>query len=490
MRGTPIVQAVILLALTGVVACGPGPSPGAPAPHAPPDEGAVRPGDPVPTDWVDERLPVGPPAPPDTAAALHPAGDPDRIAADPDAEIGAWTEATLASMSLRQKVGQMIMPWVLGDFAPEGSAGFERVMRMIRDQEIGGVIVSVGTPLDVAAKVNAYQRASEVPLLVAADLETGAGFRMRGAVYLPGLHDLGGATNFPSLMAVGATGDRVLAYEMGRVTALEARAVGVHLPFAPVLDVNSNSDNPIINTRAFGEDPFMVAELGACFVRGVQDHGGIATGKHFPGHGDTETDSHLALPVIRRGAGAPRRVELPPFRAAIAAGMGAVMTAHIALPEIAEEPRLPATLSRNVMTGLLRGTMGFEGLIFTDAMDMNAIDRLFSREEAAVRAVLAGVDVLLMPPNPDAAIRGVMDAVLSGRIQESRIDASVRRILLAKEGSGCTGAPRSTWTPCTGPWGSPRTGRGPGVAERSLTLLRNERNILPLGAPARPTYSR
>jgi beta-N-acetylhexosaminidase len=444
-----------------------------PAPVPAPTEGAIRPGDTIPGDWADRTLPQGPVPAADTLVTPPPV--------DPAAPAGAWTEATLASMSLRQKVGQMIMPWVLGDFAPEGSAGYERVMRMVRDQEIGGVIVSVGTPLDVAAKANAFQDAARIPLLVAADLETGAGFRMRGAVYLPGLHDLGGATQFPSIMAVGATGDRVLAYEMGRITALEARAVGVHLPFAPVLDVNSNPDNPIINTRSLGEDPFQVGQLGACFVRGVQDHGGIATGKHFPGHGDTEVDSHLALPVIRAPRSRLEAVELPPFQAAIDVGMGAIMTAHIALPEIAEEPRLPATLSRNVMTGILREAMGFQGLIFTDALDMNAIDRLFSREEAAVRAVLAGVDVLLMPPNPDAAIRGVMDAVLSGRISESRIDASVRRILRAKEELGLHEERRVDLNAVHRTVGIPaHTALSREVAERSLTLLRNERGILPL----------
>jgi len=486
MLMNPTLRRSLLPALLLLVAsCRPAAGPEAPVPAdpagdpdvgqiAPPDGGAIRPGDSIPTDWPDRTIPPGP---------VPPATDPGVLEAEAGERgpVGAWTEATLQSLSLRQKVGQMIMPWVLGDFAPEGSAGYERVMRMVRDQEIGGVIISVGTPLDVAGKVNAFQREARVPLLVAADLETGAGFRMRGAVYLPGLHDLGGATNFPALMAVGATGDRVLSYEMGRVTAQEARAVGVHLPFAPVLDVNSNPDNPIINTRAFGENPAQVAELGACFVRGVQDHGGIATGKHFPGHGDTETDSHLALPIIRAPQSRLDRLELPPFQRAIDAGMGAVMTAHIALPEIAEEARLPATLSRNVMTGLLRGAMGFEGLIFTDAMDMNAIDRLFGREEAAVRAVLAGVDVLLMPPNPEAAIRGVMDAVLSGRIPESRIDDSVRRILMAKEELGLHEGAEVDLNAVHRTVGIPaHTAVAREVAERSLTLLRNERNILPL----------
>jgi beta-N-acetylhexosaminidase len=440
-------------------------------PIRPPEEGAVRPGDPVPWEWMELAVPP-PPGP------LPPVGPPAEWAR---AAPGSWAEETLAAMSLRQKVGQMIMPWMLGDFSPEGSEGFERIVELIQRDEIGGIIVSVGTPMDVATKLNVLQRRSRLPLLVAADLETGAGFRLRGATHLPGVHDLGGATDFPSLMAVGAADDRVLAYEMGRITAREARAVGIHVPFAPVLDVNSNPDNPIINTRAFGEDPVRVAELGMCFVRGMQEHGALATGKHFPGHGDTETDSHLALPVIRADRERLDRMELLPFRAAVESGMGAMMTAHIALPRVTGDARLPATLSPRVLTGLLREEWGFEGLVFTDAMDMHAIDRLYGREEATVRAVEAGADVILMPPSPDRAIRAVMDAVLTGRLPEERIDASVRRILNLKEAMELhrhrvvdleavhrvVGIPAHT-----------RAARE--IAERSLTLLRNERGILPL----------
>jgi len=469
-------RSLLLLAWLAV-GCSLEPPPDVPVPR---DE---APGAPAGTD------PVGAPADPDARAAPPPPStgapvDPPGEWAD-ETDRARWVEETLAGLTLRQKVGQMIMPWVLGDFAPEGSAGLDRILRMIAEHEIGGVIVSTGTPLDVATKLNVFQRQSRLPLLVAADLETGAGFRLRGATYLPGGTDLGGATNFPALMAIGAAGDRFLAYEMGRITAQEARAVGIHVPFAPVLDVNNNPANPIINTRSFGEDPALVSALGGCFIRGIQDYGGLATAKHFPGHGDTDTDSHLALPIIRTGMERMNQVELPPFREAIGAGVGAIMTAHIALPQITEEPNLPATLSRNVLTGLLRREMGFEGLIFTDAMDMNAIDRLFSREEAAVRAVEAGADVLLMPPDPGAAVRGVMNAVLSGRIPESRIDETVLRILRVKAEMDLH---RDRIVDLEA------VHRGVGIPEhvavaqeaanRSLTLLRNERNLLPLAGTA------
>lgn len=422
---------------------------------------------PVATGGVGAAPPLASPAAPaDSLEDLAPA---------------AWAAEILDRLSLRQKVGQMIMPRILGDFAPEGSESFERIAALIDDQEIGGVIVSVGTPTDIATKLNVLQRRSDLPLLVAADLETGAGFRMRGAVYLPGATDLGGASDFPSLMALGATRDPSLAYEMGRITAEEARAVGIHVPFAPVLDVNNNPENPVINTRSFGEDPELVAAMGACLVKGIQDYGAIATGKHFPGHGDTDVDSHLALPVIRVDRGRMEAVELVPFREAIAAGMGAVMTAHIALPELTEAPDLPATLSRNVLTGLLREDLGFDGLLFTDAMNMEAIDRLFAREEAAVRAVEAGADVILMPPDPEAAIQGVVDAVLGGRIAESRIEESVGRILRLKGEMGLHGDRTVDLESVHMRVGiESNVAVAQEIADRSLTLLRNERGLLPL----------
>ena len=422
----------------------------------------------VPTQEVEEAQPTTELAP--VAPAL--------IA---QTEDEAWVERTLTGLTLRQKVGQLIMPWVLGDFAPEGSPSHDRILEYIEDQGIGGVIMSVGSPTEVAAKLNDFQAHSNIPLLVAADLETGAGFRMRGAVQMPGTIELGGATDFPSLMAVGATADPQLAYEMGRITAREARGVGIHIPFAPVLDVNNNPDNPIINVRSFGENPEDVAELGAAFVRGVQEHGAIATGKHFPGHGDTETDSHLGLPVIPHSRARMDSVEIFPFRHAIEAGMGAVMTAHISVPSLDGGVGDPATLSSAVLTDLLRDEMEFDGLLFTDAMDMSAISRGFGAEEASVRAIEAGADVILMPPSVERAVEGIAAAVESGRIEASRIDASVRRILETKKQMGLD-RDRTVQIDQIGQVvGIPaHTQVAAEIAERSITLLHNGGNLLPL----------
>jgi len=393
----------------------------------------------------------------------------------------SWVERTFRELTLREKVGQLIMPWVLGDFAPEGSPSHERVVGYIEEQGIGGLIMSVGTPVEVAAKLNDLQRHAKIPLLVAADLETGAGFRLRGAVYMPGTIDLGGATNFPSLMAVGAAGDEDLAYEMGRITAIEARAVGIHVPFAPVLDVNNNPDNPIINVRSFGEDPIEVSRMGTAFIEGIQDYGAIATGKHFPGHGDTDTDSHLALPVIRHDRARMDSVELRPFRAAIDAGMGAIMTAHISVPSLNGGIREPSTLSPLVLTSVLRDELGFDGIIFTDAMDMSAIARRHSAGDAAVRALEAGADVILMPPDVQQAVDGIVAAVASGRLSKERIDASVRRVLGAKARLGLD-EERTVPLERVGELvGTPaHTAVAAEIARKSITLLKNGSNLLPL----------
>ena len=392
-----------------------------------------------------------------------------------------WPDSVLATLTLREKAAQLMMPWVLSDFAPQGSASHARIMEMVEGQGVGGVIVSVGSPTEAAAKINELQRRAKVPLLVAADLERGAGFRFRGAVYLPGAISLGGATEFPSLMALGATGDETLAREMGRITAREARALGIHTPFAPVLDVNNNPDNPIINVRSLGEDPAEVARLGRAFVRGVEEEGLLATGKHFPGHGDTETDSHLDLPIIRVDRERLDAVELAPFRAAMEAGMGGIMTAHITVPALNGEVDLPATLSSYVLTRLLQEEMGFEGIIFTDAMDMLAIDRRFGRREATILALEAGADVILMPPDVESAVQALVEAVQEGRVAEDRLDHSVLKLLRAKEAMGLG---ENRQVPLE------QVGRVVGipahqavaqeVADQSMTLLRNDRRLLPL----------
>ncbi|MBL9079144.1 MAG: serine hydrolase [Planctomycetes bacterium] len=327
----------------------------------------------------------------------------------------------LAALSLEQKAGQLFVAWTLSRADGDNHA---RLLAAVRDAGLGGVILSLGRVDDAAALVPRLQAAAAVPLLVAGDFEGGVWFR------------LDGATELGNQMLLGATGSAALAEQAGAVTAREARALGCHWVFAPVLDTNSNPDNPIINTRSFGEDPALVARLGSAFVRGVQREGLLACGKHFPGHGDVDSDSHLALPTVPGAGERLRRIELLPFAAAIRAGLGSVMTGHLAVPGLGERPDVPATLSQRILGGVLRDELGFGGLVVTDALDMGGVQGALPPAEVAVRALAAGADVLLMPPDPLAARAAVVAAVQSGRVPVARLDAAVRRILQAKVDAG------------------------------------------------------
>ena len=393
----------------------------------------------------------------------------------------AWVDCALGVMSLREKAAQMVWPQVFGDYTPADGASWRRITGLIRDQRVGGVIMSVGSPIEIAVKLNALQRLSDLPLLVGGDLEVGAGFRARGGYFLPNGIDLGGATVFPPQMAIGAAGDTVLAYEQGRITAEEGRALGFHVNFAPVLDVNNNPNNPVINTRSYGESPAAVARLGMAFIHGVQSHGMLATAKHFPGHGDTDVNSHLALPVVRAGRARLDSVELVPFRAAVTGGVDAVMTFHGAMPAL-DSTGVPGTLSPAVLTGLLRDGMSFNGLIVTDAMDMRGVLDQFGSVEAVQRAVAAGADVLLMPADVAQAIDAVVDGVSEGRYPASRLDASARRILAAKERLGLVRSRLVDLDSTRAIVGdSAHLAVARLAAERSITLVKDSLRQLPLG---------
>src|ERR1700756_2015470 len=268
---------------------------------------------------------------------------------------------------------------------------------------------------------------------------------------------------------------------MGKKTPLEARAAGIQWIYAPDADVNSNPGNPIINTRSFGENPEKVSEFVAEFIRGVQENGGLATAKHFPGHGDTTADSHIDLPVVTADRARLEKLELVPFRAAIAAGVGSIMTGHLNVPALEPDPHTPATLSSRILTDLLRGELGFQGLVITDAMDMGGITVRYAPGEAAVRAFLAGADALLMPPVPDAAFEALQAAVKSRRISRARLDASVRRILSAKARLGLNKARLVDVNAINRKFGSTASqAEAQEISDRGVTLLRDTPHRLPL----------
>ena len=343
----------------------------------------------------------------------------------------AWVETTLARMPLERKVAQMIVPWVPSAYLPVDSDAFDDARRWVEDLGVGGLITTIGAVGDMALRFMVLQDLAEVPLLVSTDMESGPGMRLDAGTVLPYGWDLGGGTDFPPLMGLGATGDPALAEAMGRVTAQEGRAVGFNWTFAPVVDVNSNPDNPVIGTRSYGEDPELVARMAVAHLRGLQSNGMLAAAKHFPGHGDVNVDSHIDMPLLSASRARVDALELAPYRAVIDAGVAAIMPAHIAYPALSGDS-VPATLNPAILTGLLRDELGFDGIIVTDALDMGALVRHYGIADAAVRAVVAGADVLLQPVDVDSVLNAVVGAVRDGRIAEPRIDQSVRRILAAK----------------------------------------------------------
>jgi len=395
-----------------------------------------------------------------------------------------WVETTLRKMTDAEKIGQLIFATYHGSFTSTDADAYRKIMHSVNDLHVGGFInVTQMSPLGIvksqayptAVLTNQLQAHSKLPLLIGADFERGSAMRL----------DEG--TSFPTAMALAAGGRPADAYTMGKITTLEARAVGIHWIYAPVSDVNNNPGNPIINTRSFGEDPQRVAEFVAAFVRGVEENGGLATAKHFPGHGDTAADSHIDLPVIRADKDRLEHLELIPFRSAIAAGVGSIMTGHLSIPSLEPDPNTPATLSKNVLTGVLRDELHFQGLVVTDAMDMGGITTRFAPGEAAVRAVLAGADALLMSPVPDAAYEALQAAVKSGRISHERLDASVRRILQAKARLGLNKTRLVDLNAINAKFGrAPWQKDAQEISDRGVTLLRDTANRLPLD-PSKPS---
>ena len=391
-----------------------------------------------------------------------------------------WVKQTLGKMSLAEKIGQLLMVSFFGRFTSTDSADYKELLRAVEEQHVGGFMlatrqdpqgISRAQVYPTAELTNNLQHHAEIPLLFGADFERGTVMRLEEG------------TSFPHAMAVAATGSPQDAYEVGRVTALEARAAGIHWIFAPDADVNSNPANPIINTRSFGEDPHRVASYVAAFTRGVEENGALATAKHFPGHGDTSIDSHLDLPRSNADRKRLDDVELVPFRAAIAAGASSVMTGHLSVPALEPNENIPATLSHEILTGLLRKKMRFDGLVVTDALDMAGVAARFSPGEVAVRAILAGADVLLMPPYPDAALAALYEAVESGRLPIARVDASVKRILRAKAKLGLNTEYLVDETALSRNFGTREfSAVSQSIADRGVTLLRDIKNLMPLNA--------
>ncbi len=396
-------------------------------------------------------------------------------------------QTTMRAMSLRDRVAQLVIVAENGDVYSTKSPDYEKYRHWVADLHVGGIIINNGSqyglvrnaePHALAVFLNQMQKLAKTPLLVASDFERAASMRVTGG------------TRFPHSMAFGAANDLAATKYEGLIAAREARALGIHWIFAPVADVNNNPLNPIINLRSYGEDPEQVSRHVAAFIEGAHSDPAnrvLVTAKHFPGHGDTDVDSHLGLPRLEVPRERLNAMELKPFEAAIAHGVDSIMTAHISVPAL-EPSGMPATVSAKVLTSLLRDELKFKGLIVTDAMTMQGLATLFDSGQGAVTSLQAGADVLLMPPDPEKAIRAIVGAVEDGRISRQRLDQSVARVLAAKISLGLSSKKKLVNIDAISDvLDSPEAAeKAQAVADHAVTLLRNEGGILPLSPASRP----
>lgn len=413
-----------------------------------------------------------------TFSQAKPKYQPLPVRLDHDGE--KWAEKTLRKMSVEEKVGQLFTIWTRAEFLNVNSPAYLQLRDTMNKYHVGSFAITVryeppflykNQPYEAAELLNRLQSDSKLPLLVAADFELGVSNRLNGT------------TAFPNAMAVGATGRTEYAEAFGRITGQEARAVGVHWNFFPVADVNSNPDNPIINTRSFGEDPKQVGDFVSAYIRGAHSAGFLTTAKHFPGHGDTATDSHLGVAQVTGDRARLESVDLPPFASAIQAGVDSVMVAHVTVPALDSNPNAVATVSPAIVTGLLRQQMHFPGLIITDALDMAGLTRLYSSDigREAVDAFKAGNDMLLIPPDLDAADRAMIAALRSGEISSSRLDESVLKILKMKASLGLHKAKLVDIAALDREVGTPENiAEGQKIADDAVTLVRQNGTTLPL----------
>jgi beta-N-acetylhexosaminidase len=411
------------------------------------------------------------------AFAAKPGPKPKPVALSPEQRAA---QTLLKPLSLRDRVAQLVLATASAEPVSSTSPEFERYRHWVRDLHVGGLIIGtsvrdgqtrIAQPLETAVLLNRLQKMSKLPLLVGSDFERGASMRVDYTV------------RFPYNMAYGAANDLEASRYEGLAAAREARALGVHWIFAPDADVKSNPENPIINIRSYGEDPEAVSRHVAAYIDGAHSDPKnliLVTAKHFPGHGDTDTDSHLEMALLDKDREHMDAIELKPFEMAIAHGVDAIMTAHMAVPAIEPED-IPATVSPKVLTGLLRDELKFQNLIITDAMDMQGLTKEFNGAEASVRAIMAGADVLLMPPDPEKTIQAVVTAVEKGRIPRQRIDDSAMRVLAAKIHLGLTKNKLVNVETVADVLDAKESSESAQrVSDRAVTLVKNDGDVVPL----------
>src|SRR5437667_4972862 len=391
-----------------------------------------------------------------------------------------WAEKTLHKLTLEEKIGQVFMIWCRASFLNVENPEYLQLREAMQTYHVGSFAMTVhvdgpyllrSEPFEAADLLNRLQQDSKLPLLFAADFERGVSMRLLGS------------TVFPHAMAFGAAGSEEYAQTFGRITAEEARAIGIHWNFFPDADVNSNPANPIINTRSFGEDPKQVGDLVAAYIRGARADGMMVTIKHFPGHGDTATDSHLSIAQVTGDKNRLQSVELPPFRKGIEAGVDAVMVAHVTVPALEPDPNRVATTSPAIVTGLLKNQLGFKGIVVTDALDMAGLTRLYAANigRAAVDAFKAGNDLLIIPADLDASYKAMLDAAHSGEIPQAQIDGAVLKLLKAKAALGLHKARSVDVEKLAAEVGKPENVTlGQQISDDAVTVVRDNGRLLPL----------
>lgn len=378
-------------------------------------------------------------------------------------------DSLIQTMTLEEKIGQIFVSPAYGRFTNDKDPQYLRLKRLIEQYHLGGVIFMQGDVYGQAMLTNKLQSVSKLPLWISQDMEFGAAMRVRGT------------TRITPAMGIAATDNPANAYLKGKITAREAKALGVHQIFAPVLDINNNPDNPVINVRSFSADPGLVSLYGQNMIEGIESEGVLATAKHFPGHGDTDTDSHLSLPVILYEYSRIDSLELQPFRVTINNGLRSVMSAHIAYPNISQHVGLPGTMDQAILQDILIDSLGFEGLVVTDGLEMKGIADNYSPGEAVIRSLKAGADMMLISPDEMAAINEIKRAVERGSLSEERLDRSVRKILLLKKEHGVFTNPDVDLNNLSALINTPAYQKTANdIARESVTLLKDEKNVLPI----------
>ena len=390
---------------------------------------------------------------------------PKLLTEDPAAKH--WVDSVFESLSNDERIAQLIMIRAHSNLGPDH---ISKVVRDIQENKVGGLIFFQGGPIRQALLTNYYQSVSKTPLMIAIDGEWGLGMR------------LDSVTPLPRNLMIGAAQDRTLAYRAGKVLGQQCRRMGIHVDYAPDMDINNNPNNPVINDRSFGQDKYQVARMGVQMIHGIQDQGVMAVAKHFPGHGDTDTDSHLDMPVIRKSRAQLDSLELYPFRQAIDAGVASIMMAHLYIPAIDSTPNTPTSISHKAVTDLLKGEYGYKGIVITDALEMKGIAKFYTGGEEAAQSLKAGNDMMMLPSTAEGSVDAIKRAIRRGEISWDDVNERCKKVLLAKYNLGLNKPQVVDTAHLAADLNAVTDSLIRDIDRQSITLLKNDNNLIPFNA--------